>query len=559
MSVDSAGNQGDADSGFTLFPPSVSADGRYVAFSSGATNLVPTDTNENFDVFVHDRETGSTERVSVDSAGTQANSYSINPSLSADGRYVAFDSVATNLVTEDDNGKSDVFVHDRQTGATQRVSVDVSGTQGDDGSFQPAISADGRYVAFGSSATNLVPSDTNVSNDVFIHDRQAGTTQRVSVDSAGNQGGDASAVPAISADGRFVVFHSFASNLVPDDDILVDVFIHDTQTGSTDLVSAASPNNQGNGGVSANPAVSGDGRFVAFDADAADLVPEDTNGKSDVFVRDLQAGTTERVSVDSSGNQANGVSINATISADGRYVAFQSFADNFVPGDTTLLDVFVHDRQTGVTELVSVGIADTQADGASDNASISGDGRYVAFQSGATNLVAEDTNGALDVFVRDRDATATTPTPTPPPLETTLSGSTAVGATTLQLTDVAGFAARDLIVINPGGASEEYSVVSSLGSLDLQAPLQFAHISGEAINRVASGIPPGDANCSRTVDILDVLSILKRTGAIGLADHCVAAGNIECQSPIDARDALAVLLYLAGTPLNIPDCPQVQP
>jgi hypothetical protein len=170
---------------------------------------------------------GCTERVSVDSAGNQGNDYSFYPAISADGRFVAFGSLADNLVPDDTNGTYDVFVHDRKTGATKRISVDSAGNQGNEGSYDPAISADGRFVAFWSAADNLVPGDTNGTVDVFVHDRKTGTTKRVSVDSAGNQGNSDSYDPAISADGRFVAFSSWANNLVPgDSNGSGDVFVH---------------------------------------------------------------------------------------------------------------------------------------------------------------------------------------------------------------------------------------------------------------------------------------------------------------------------------------------
>jgi Tol biopolymer transport system component len=295
-----------------------------------------------------------TERVSVDSSGTQENNACRSPSISADGRYVAFYSYADNLVSGDTNGTWDVFVRDRQSGTTERVSVDSLGAQGNDFSYTPSISADGRYVAFMSKATNLVGGDTNGAWDVFVRDRQGATTERVSVDSLGSQGNGGSNVPSISADGRYVAFQSNATN----------------------------------------------------------LVSGDTNGSPDVFVRDRQTGTTERVSVDSGGVQGNGTSSLPSISADGRHVAFESYASNLVSGDTTWWqDVFVRDRQSGTTERVSIDSFGAQGNGFSDKPSISADGRYVAFRSDASNLVSGDTNGWHDAFVRDRCGSAATSAP----------------------------------------------------------------------------------------------------------------------------------------------------
>ena len=199
------------------FCPTLAADGRFVAFGSDATNLVTGDTNAVSDAFVYDRVTGTTERVSVSSAGAEANGTSFAPAISADGRFVAFPSEATNLVPGDTNGVTDVFVRDRLTGTTERVSVSSAGAEANGTSFAPAISADGRFVAFPSEATNLVPGDTNGATDVFVRDRLTATTDRVSVDSAGAQANDRSDFPAISADGSVVAFVSTATNLVPDD------------------------------------------------------------------------------------------------------------------------------------------------------------------------------------------------------------------------------------------------------------------------------------------------------------------------------------------------------
>jgi Tol biopolymer transport system component len=339
VSVDSSGAQGNGESDF----PAISADGRFVAFHSAATNLVAGDTNGFFDVFVHDRQTGITTMVSVDSSGSQGNGLSAFPAISADGRFVAFHSIASNLVPADTNADLDVFVHDRQTGITTRVSVDSSGAQGNNTSGLPIISADGRFVAFQSFASNLVAGDTNLTGDVFVHDRETGVTTRVSVDSSGAQGNEESEMPSISADGRFVAFHSLGSNLVAGDtNGFFDVFLHDRETGVTSRVSVDSSGLQGDNG-SYNPSISADGRFVAFESDATNFVAGDSNFTTDVFVYEQATGGTERVSVNSSGADGNDGSILPAISAHGGLVAFESFASNLVAGDTNRSpDVFVH-------------------------------------------------------------------------------------------------------------------------------------------------------------------------------------------------------------------------
>src|SRR5216117_2839480 len=380
----------------------------------------------------------TTERVSVASGGTEGNGASLSSALSADGRFVAFVSAATDLVAADTNGVSDVFVHDRQTGATERVSVASGGAQGNGSSgligfaFPPALSADGRFVAFVSSATNLVAGDTNGATDVFVHDRQTGMTERVSVASDGTQANNVSSYPALSADGRFVAFESDATNLVAGDtNGATDVFVHDRQTGATERVSVASgggtQGNRNSGGFFAFPALSADGRLVAFQSAATNLVADDTNGATDVFVHDRQKGTTERVSVASGGSQGNGFNAGPVLSAAGRFVAFHSTATNLVAGDTNgATDVFVHDRQTGTTERVSVASGGTQGNDSSAGPALSAAGLLVAFHSTASNLVAGDANRAYDVFVHDRSVSTTTTSTTQPATTSTSSTTTTV-------------------------------------------------------------------------------------------------------------------------------------
>src|SRR6266704_706794 len=361
VSVRSNGTQGDGIRG-RASAPAVSAAGVVVAFDSEATNLVGGDTNGALDVFVRDRASGRTERVSVSSKGKQGNSGSAGPMLSGDGRFVTFSSGAANLVAGDTNGRSDIFVHDRMTGETTRVSVAADGAQGDNNSIgTAAISGDGRFVAFASSASNLVQRDTNGTTDVFVHDRVTGRTVRASVDSAGAESNDVSFRPDLNGDGRFVVFDSAASNLVPGDTNGVpDVFVHDLLTGATERVSVDSAGGEANGqsvgpgirgGSAFGARISGDDRLVAFDSIATNLVAGDTNtcgpffndiaGECpDVFVHDRLTGETVRVSVDSGGAQANDASTDPDISADGSTIGFFSAASNFVVVDTNTCPVF---------------------------------------------------------------------------------------------------------------------------------------------------------------------------------------------------------------------------
>ncbi len=443
VSVATGGGQGNDESRY----PSIAADGRLVAFQSSAANLVAGDTNASSDIFIHDRQTGQTTRVSVATGGAQGNNSSERPSISPDGRFVAFHSYASNLVAGDINGACDVFVHDRQTGETTRVSVATGGEEGNSWSYSPSISSEGRFVAFQSSAGNLVVGDTNGTYDVFVHDRQTGQTTRVSVAPGGAQGNSSSYDPSISADGRFVAFYSSATNLVAGDtNGFRDIFVHDRQTGQTTRMSVATGGAQANDSSYYEPSISADGRFVAFYSLASNLVAGDTNATYDVFVHDRQTGHTTRVSVATGGAQGDDGSGFPSISANGRFVAFHSWASNLVAAETIVsgrshdpflapvllssahpparqegsgggreldnanaltfggANVFVHDRQTGQTTRVSVATGGGQGNNNSGGSAISADGRFVAFYSLAFNLVAGDTNGSADVFVHDRCA-----------------------------------------------------------------------------------------------------------------------------------------------------------
>jgi Tol biopolymer transport system component len=408
---------------------SLSADGRYVAFSSDAAGLVPNDTNGYRDVFVHDRVTGITDRVSVSSGGGEAHGTSAGvllgpPRISADGRFVAFASEAPDLVPNDGNRAPDVFVRDRVAGTTERASLGHDDAPLPGESVAPSISGDGRYVTFTALSDGVVPGDDNTDRDVFVRDRVAGTTELISVALDGTSSDRASggfgAGPArITPDGRYVVFGSFSTDLVDGDaNNFDDVFVRDRVAGTTERVSVATDGTEGNG-HSVYGTISDDGRYVAFNSAASTLSANDMNILGDVFLRDRQAGTTVRLS-DAPSEQANGASSFVAISGDGSSVAYHSEASNLVAGDAnTTADVFLQDIASGAIERVSVP-AIGEAHGASTFAGISADGSVVAFESVAADLVPGDGNGARDVFVWGKalrvpppPATATR-TPTPP-------------------------------------------------------------------------------------------------------------------------------------------------
>jgi len=412
VSVSTAGTQADDDSRF----PAVDATGTVIAFDSHATNLVPGDGNGRLDVFVRDRGQATTVRVSVATGGGDANDISARPTIDASGTVVAFESPATNLIVGDTNNAQDVFVRDLAAGTTRRVSRGLNGAQPNGASANAAVSADGRYVAFGSFASNLVAGDTNNAQDVFVRDLQTTVIRRVSVDAGGRQGNGASGQPSISARGTLVAFNSHATNLVPGDtNARQDVFVHDTTSGTTTRVSVTSTGREGNG-HSFTPSIAGDGSHVAFASEATNLVPGDTNGSQDVFVHPLPAGATERVSVSSNGVEGNGPSGSPSMSSASpsppsgqrTYVAFVSTASNLVPSDTNLVgDIFRRERlvggfgvTTGTTRW-SLAQDGSQSFGlGSGQPAITPSGQHIAFVSEALNLVPGDTNSDQDVFVR---------------------------------------------------------------------------------------------------------------------------------------------------------------
>lgn len=397
ISIDTGG---DDPNGASL-TPSISADGRYVAFQSDASDLVVGDNNHSADVFVRDLPAGITVRASVDTGGSDPDGYSFDPFISADGRYVAFWSNATDLVTGDGNSHPDVFVRDLLVRTTVRASVDSGGGDPDGASYSPSIGPDGRYVAFHSYASDLVVEDGNATADVFVRDLVTGTTVRVSVDTGGGDPDGASAGPSISADGRFVAFDSWAPDLVAGDrNHLPDIYVRDLVAGTTARASLSRQGRDPNG-ESWYPSISADGRYVAYYSYASNLVARDGNGAADIFVRDLLAGSTIRASVDMGGKDPNDDSKGPSLSSEGRFVAFSSGASDLVGHDwNDFSDVFVRDLVSGTTVRASVDTEGGDPDGDSGSSSFSADGRYLVFGSFATDLVAGDGNGLLDVFGR---------------------------------------------------------------------------------------------------------------------------------------------------------------
>lgn len=409
-------NSNDEQADHDSFRPDVSEDGQFVAYQSIADNLVAGDSNGAQDVFVRDMAESTTSRASVSSGQAQANAGSYVPAISGDGRFVAFASDATNLVSGDSNGVRDVFLRDRDSDTTQRISAfgfpPLPVTEGNGPSENVDLWCLGFCVAvFESDASNLVSNDTNGRRDIFRW--QSGGLERLSVDKDGEDADGDSANPSLSAAGSLVAFDSSATNLLPfgsDTNGFRDVYVRNTAQDENSLVSAAWLGGFANGS-SENPAISDDGRYVAFESQASDLVFLDDNTGTAIYVRDRINLFTQKMSVNNAGESANGVSLSPAISGNGRYVAFWSDADNLVPDDTNnRRDIFVRDRWTNTTSRVSVNAFGEQSNALSDDPALSGDGRYVVFTTAADNLVKGDDNdinigpgffrSAFDIVIR---------------------------------------------------------------------------------------------------------------------------------------------------------------
>lgn len=501
VSVSTSGAQGNGVSDHAA----ISGDGHVVAFDSVASNLVPGDTNDDFDVFARDVTAGTTTRVSVSTSGAQSNGYSSGASVSGNGRLVAFDSAGTNLVPGDTNGGHDVFVRDLVAGTTKRVSESATGGQADRGADDPVIAAGGGFVAFVSNATDLVPGGGHLCgqsafpcSDVYVKNLSTGGISRVDVSGSGQLSDDHSEAPSISADGRYVAFRSAASNLVPGDtNGYLDVFVRDRTAGTTTRVNVSSAGAQADfedrsGG---EPMISADGRYVVFVSWASNLVPGVTGGPERVYVRDLVAGTTTLAGRSSGGSSALD-SYSPSISGDGRYVVFQSSSSDVVPDDTNHADdVYVRDLVANTTTRVSLdGMNREILLGLTWLPVISGDGRYVAFTSTSRAYASGDTNGVDDVFVKR----ATWPT------VTSIAPSSATPGSTVELTvHGTGFIAPISAGVSPDVLVRSTTIVSET---ELKIVLD-----------VAANAAPG----TRDVTVFDPGTIGLATGSGGQCAGCL--------------------------------------
>ena len=417
----------------------ISGDGRYVAFMSDANNLSTEDDDSISNVFVRDVQTNTTTLVSraTGVAGAGGDAQSVSPSISSDGRYVVFGSDANNLSTEDNDAIRNIFVRDLQANTTTLVSraSGVAGAVGDQGSFELAISGDGRHVVFESFATNLSTANNDAVRNIYVRDLQANTTTFVSrADGPAGAGGGADSFnPVISFDGSRVAFASNADNFsTENDDGWSNIYVRDLSATTTTFVSRAT-GVAGAGSTASNgdPTISGDGRYVAFNTQVNNnLSDQDNDAVINVYLRDLLMSETTFVSraTGAAGAGGNGTSFSQVISADGRYIAFLSLSTNLSDADLDAVeDVFVRDLQTGTTTFVSraSGAAGAAGSGNSAFPVISDDGRYVAFESGSTNFSDQDVDAATDIFRRDVLGPTLDATPPDTVIDTGPSGPTA--------------------------------------------------------------------------------------------------------------------------------------
>ena len=424
LSTTAGGGQSNGTSGAIVF----SRDGSKIAFTSDASNLVSEDTNGHMDVFVKTLATGAIVRVSTSAKGVEADGDSSHPAFSPDGSKVAFSSMATNLVGGDSNGEADIYVKTLASQAIVRVSTTAAEKQADSRSVEPAFSPDGTRVAFTSHATNLVAGDTNSGDDVFVKTLATHAITRVSTDGSGKQADGRSSNPVFSPDGAKIAFESTSSNLVrTDTNAHTDIFVKTLATRKITRISTTATGAQANR-ESFDPTFSPDGRKVAFASQATNLVREDNNGKLDIFVKTVATGAVDLISVSASGKPGNARSFGpAVFSPDGTRITFASNASTLVRDTNLKMDVFVKTLATKAVARVSTDTHGQAADGHSSGPVFSPDGRKVAFSSAASNLV-KDTNGQSDVFLKTLTSNPFYPEPPGAPIDVQATARNGVAA-----------------------------------------------------------------------------------------------------------------------------------
>ena len=516
-SSSTTGGEGDAISlGATL-----SDDGRYVAFTSAATNLVTGDSNGFSDVFVFDRDTLTTTLVSVDSAGGPSNEASDSAWISGNGQHVAFASHASDLVAGDTNGASDVFVRNLLTNTTTRVSLTSAGAEVIDGdSFEPSISDDGSRVEFSSDSTALVAADLNDAEDVFVRNRTANTTTRVSVATNGDETDFGAYEGVISGDGTMVAFTTDTGLVGTDVNDEDDVYRHTIATATTNRVSSG-PTSAGGGGYT--PAVSDTGALIAFVSDYDLSGPgADTNFLPDVYVRNVAAGSTARVSVPGTTGFGNDLSLAPTISDDGRYVTYFTLATNLGGVDTNgTFDIWMRDRTLNTNTRVSQDSGGGDPDGAAELPFISGNGAFVGFQSLATDLGPINETSNVDVYVRSlaNDTTNPSVTVTTPAVAATYARGATINA---------NYSCSD----NVGGSG----IISCAAPVSNGTPIDTATLGAKSFVVTATDGQGNTASVTRNYTVVDetapTITITSPTDGATFTQYTTVFADFACADEV---------------------------
>ncbi|MBC7527362.1 MAG: PD40 domain-containing protein [Chthonomonadaceae bacterium] len=489
--------------------PGLSGDGRSVVFLDSSSNLVSGDTNGKADIFLKDTQTGAIVRLSVSNTGAQSDADSNNPHITANGRYVVFDSKATNLITGDTNLKRDCFLLDRQIGTLQRVSLGNNGAQGNGDSLLPFVSEDGRAVTFCSNATNLTSAGGNGKFAVYVRDLQLQTTVCVSNGTGGGVANGNSFAQGITPDGRFVTFSSIATNLVPNDtNGQEDAFLYDRTLLSLERVSVAT-NGAGGDGTSGSDGVfaSSDGRYVYFGSTSSNLDPLSSAEFNLCYLRDRATQTTRLVSLGARGETPDSDLYPSSLSPDARLIAFDGFASNLVPNDTPETpDAFLRDLLTGRNYLLSATTAGTPGGGESALPVISANGKFAAFRSSSASLVSGVTDNTPRIYVRGA-------------LFSTVSGTLNFGT--------------------PTSAPQDFRFTVRSGSTDLYTLTQPVSPNGNFSLLVEAGDLTLHLKSSRTLG--KNVSLDTRNGDVALGAIGVKLGDINGDNAVDFGDLSAML------------------
>lgn len=393
VSLDAGGAEANNASQNASFSP----DGTTILFESLASNLVPGDSNGQWDIFTRNLGTGVTQRVSTDATGGQINGASNDAHFDGTGTRIVFDSTAADLVAgANPNGQREIVVKDLGNGAVTLVSASSSGVAGNGASLNAAFSPDGHSVAFESFATNLIGTDSNSARDIFVKNLDTGQIVRASVDAAGDEPNGQSADVAWSPDGTKLVFESNASNLIPGDtNAAYDVFVKDLVSGAITRVSTAADGTQANG-YSFHAHFTADGHGVIFESLATNLLPGTPAGVREVYLKNLDTGAVSLLSADSSGTAGTNQSYAPTQA--GALTAFESNADLSGGGTPGRRDVYVRDAY-GADVRVSLGQGGAVANADVFHPQIAPDGSAVLYQSAANNLITGDANSKTDIFL----------------------------------------------------------------------------------------------------------------------------------------------------------------